>query len=99
MLYQLQQLRILPEEVLAQISPILRLEGLVVAIDALFHPPQQQSGMIALKQRVPVRAPHHLDHIPSRAEEHSLKLVDDPLVPAHRPIQPLQVAVDDEDEV
>ncbi len=55
--------------------------------------------MIALKQRIPIRAPDHLDHIPSRAAEHALKLVDDALVPAHRPIQPLQIAVHDKDQV
>ena len=99
MLHQLQQLRILPEEFAANISAALRLEGLVLAIDALFHALQQQAGVIALEQRIPVRTPDHLDHIPARAVEHRFQLVDDPLVPAHRTIQPLQVAVHDEDQI
>ena len=51
------------------------------------------------KQRLPVGAPHHLDHVPARAAEGSLQFVDDLAVAAHRAIQALQIAVDHEDQV
>ena len=50
-------------------------------------------------QLVPVRAPDDLDHVPARAAEARFQLLDDLSVAAHRPVQPLQVAVDDEDQV
>ena len=84
---------------LAQVSPILRLEGLVVAIDTLFHAPQQKACVVACKEFVPVAAPDDLDDVPSSAEEYAFKLVDDALVAAHRAVEPLQVAVDDEDQI
>src|ERR1700760_1664108 len=55
--------------------------------------------MVALEKLVPVRAPHDLDDVPARAPEYTFELVDDALVAAYRPVQPLQIAVDDEDEV
>ena len=55
--------------------------------------------MVAREERVPVRAPEQLDHVPAGALEHRLEFVDDAPVAAHRAVQPLQVAVDDEDEV
>src|ERR1700733_12422922 len=55
--------------------------------------------MVALEELVPVRAPHYLDDVPARAAEHAFELVDDALVATHRSVQPLQIAIDDEDEV
>src|SRR5580698_8356513 len=55
--------------------------------------------MVALKQLVPIRTPDDLDNIPTGAPKHPFKLIDDPLVPANRAIEPLQVAVDHEDQV
>src|SRR6201999_1654057 len=57
------------------------------------------TGVVALEELVPVRAPHYLDDVPARAAEHALEFVDDALVAAHRSVQPLQIAVDDKDEV
>src|SRR6185312_4283 len=45
------------------------------------------------------RAPDHLDHVPARAAEVALELLDDLAVAAHRTVEPLQVAVDHEDEI
>ena len=93
------QLRAGPEEVLAHVGAVARLVGLVVAVDGLLHPRQQQAVVVARQQLVPARAPHHLDDVPARAPEHRLELLDDLPVAAHRAVQALQVAVDDEDEV
>ena len=45
------------------------------------------------------RAPQALDDVPAGAGEQRLELVDDPAVAAHRPVEALQVAVDDEGAV
>ena len=97
--HQLQQLGILAEEVLAHVGAVLRFEGLVFAVHRLFHAFQQQAVLVLRQQRIPVAAPDHLDHVPAGAAEICLQLLDDLAVAAHRPVEPLQVAVDDEDEV
>src|SRR6266540_1158029 len=56
-------------------------------------------GLVLGEQRVPVAAPDHLDDVPAGAAEGALQLLDDLAVAAHRPVEPLQVAVHDEDEV
>ena len=55
--------------------------------------------MIAREELIPVRTPDDLEDVPSGTAEHGLQLVDDARVAAHRAVQPLQVAVDDEDQV
>ena len=55
--------------------------------------------MVGREQRVPLVAPDHLEHVPAGAAEDRLELVDDLAVAAHRPVEALQVAVDDEHEV
>ena len=51
------------------------------------------------QQLVPARAPDHLDDVPAGAAEVAFELLDDLAVAAHRAVEALQVAVDDEDEV
>ena len=51
------------------------------------------------EQRIPVVAPDHLDDVPAGAAEGGLELLDDLAVAAHRPVEALQVAVDDPDQV
>ncbi|MCY1294757.1 hypothetical protein D9M70_440690 [compost metagenome] len=87
------------EEMLAHVGPVLRLEGLVVAVDAFHHAAREDAGLVTRQQRIPLAAPHHLDHVPARAAELGLEFLDDLAVAAHRAIQPLQIAVDDEDQV
>ena len=59
----------------------------------------QQPVVIPGEQRIPVAAPDHLDDVPAGAAERGLEFLDDLAVAAHRAVQPLQVAVDDEDQV
>ena len=97
---ELRQFRVLVEEVLA--------------VEARRRSPQRsgtrrrrsrgrrsrsQQVRIAREQRIPVAAPQQLDHIPAGAGEESLELLDDRAVAAHRAVEPLQVAVDDEHQV
>ena len=51
------------------------------------------------KQSVPARAPQHLDDVPAGPPEVGLELLDDLAIAPHWPVETLQVAVDDEDEV
>ena len=93
------RLGVLAEEVLAHVGAVLRLEGLVLAVDRLLHPEVEPPLGVGLEQRIPARAPDHLEDVPACAREVGLELLDDLAVAAHRPVEALQVAVDHEDEV
>jgi hypothetical protein len=93
------RLGITAEEMLADVGAVLRLEILVLAVDAFLHQARQHAGGVALDQRVPARAPQHLDDVPAGPPEIGLEFLDDLAVAAHRAVEALQVAVDDEDEV
>ena len=94
-----QQLRIGAPEMLAQIRAGLDGIFLVLAVDDFAHPLHEEPVAILRQQRVPVAAPQALDHVPARAAEHRFELLDDLAVAAHRAVQPLEVAVDHEDQV
>jgi hypothetical protein len=55
--------------------------------------------LVAGEQRVPVGAPDQLDDVPAGAAEFGFEFLDDLAVAAHRAVEALQVAVDDEDQV
>jgi hypothetical protein len=95
----LEQLRVLAEEVLADEGAVVGLHGLVVAVDRVHHHLAQDAVLVAGDERVPVAAPDQLDDVPARAAELALELLDDLAVAAHRTVEALQVAVDDEDQV
>ena len=87
------------EEVLADVGPGLDGQLLVLAVDRGVHAVEQDAVDVLGQQRVPARAPDHLDHVPAGAPEDGLELLDDLAVAPHRPVEALQVAVDDEDQV
>jgi hypothetical protein len=93
------ELGILAEKMLAGVGAALRFEVLILPVDAFLHQALEEPLVIALEQRVPARSPQHLDDIPTGAEERGLELLDDLAVAAHRTVETLQVAIDDEDEV
>ena len=99
MLDHVEQPRVGAEEVLAKVGAALDGVLLVLAVDDLSHPLREQAVVVLREQRIPVAAPDHLDHVPSGAAEHGFQLLDDLTVAADRAVEPLQVAVDDEDEV
>ena len=96
---QLEQLGILAEEVLADVGAGHDGVLLILAVDDLAHALHEQAGLVLGQQRVPVVAPDDLDDIPAGAAEGAFQLLDDLAVAAHRAVEPLQVAVDDEDQV
>ena len=93
------ELGIFAEEMLPGVGAALGLEILVLAIHALFHAVAQDTLAVHGQERIPVGAPEHLDHVPARAPEGGFQFLHDLAVAAHRAVQALQVAVDDEDQV
>ncbi len=93
------QLRILAEEILAGIRTAVPFERLIFAVDAFLHALAQEPLGIAHEQRVPIRPPQHLDHIPAGAAEIALQFLHHTTVAANRAVETLQVAVDDENQV
>ena len=98
-LHQLEQLRVLAEEVLADVGAVGDRQVLVLAVDDLAHALGEQAGLVAVEQVVPVAAPDDLDDVPAGAAEGAFEFLDDLAVAADRAVEPLQVAVDDEDQV
>ena len=92
-------LRILAEEMLARVLAAERLAVLVFAVDGFHHQLAQLAVGVAREQRIPVAAPDGLDDVPAGAAEVAFQLLDDLAVAAHRAVEALQVAVDDEDQV
>src|SRR3954469_7457783 len=93
------QFWILAEEMLPHISAVFGLEVLVLAVDCLLHALQQDAGGVAGNQRIPTGAPDVLDDVPAGATKDPFQLLDDLAIATHRPIEALQVAVDNEDQV
>ena len=69
------------------------------AVADLVHALLQQAGLVALQQGVPLAPPDHLDHVPAGAAKDPFELLDNLAVAAHRPVQALQVTVDDKMQV
>ncbi len=87
------------EEVLADVGAGLDGVGLELPVGRAVHLVHQRAVDVLRQQRVPLAAPDDLDHVPARAAEVRLELLDDLAVAADRPVELLEVAVDDEGEV
>src|SRR4029450_13791600 len=96
---QLEQLGVGAEEVLTHVGPVLGLEVLVLAVDALLHALQQQAGGVTCEQLVPAAAPDDLDDVPAGAAEDALQLLDDLAVAPDPALPPLAAAGDVESQV
>ena len=87
------------EEVLPDVGARLHRVLLELAVAGRVHLVDENAVDVALEQVVPLPAPDDLDDVPAAAPEGGLELLDDLAVAPHRPVEPLQVAVDDEDQV
>ena len=96
---ELREPRVGPEEVLADVGAAGDRELLELAVERLVHLLDEQAVDVAGEQVVPLAAPDDLDDVPAGAAERRLELLDDLAVAAHRAVEPLQVAVDDEGQV
>ena len=91
--------RVPAEEMVAHVGTVVGLVGLVVAVGCGVHQIHQRAVAVGVQQRIPLAAPHHLDDVPAGAAEERLEFLDDLAVAAHRAVEALQVAVDDEGQV
>ncbi len=94
-----EQLRVLPEEVLARVGAAAHLVVLVVAVDGLVHALDAAGPSCPSRAAVPAPAPDHLEHVPAGAAEGAFEFLDDLAVAAHGAVEALQVAVHHEDQV
>ena len=94
-----QRARIAAEEMLAHVGAVIGLERLVVTVVAFHHDLLERAILVACQQRIPAGAPDQLDDVPASTTELAFEFLDDLAVAAHRAVQALQVAVDDEDQV
>ena len=95
----LAQARVGSEEVLPGVAAVLHGVALELAVDGGVHLLEEDAVDVDLEQLVPLRAPHDLDDVPPGPAEHRLELLDDLAVATNGPIQALQVAVHDPDQV
>ena len=96
----LQQFRVLAEEVLAHVGAALGLVVLVLAVDGFFHALAAAGRSSSLassgSQSLPQITLMTFQPAPRKTR---FQLLDDLAVAAHRAVEALQVAVDDEDQV
>ena len=84
---------------LADVEAVVGLVGLEITVGGGVHQVHQRAVLVGVQQGVPLAAPHHLDDVPAGAAEERLQFLNDLAVAAHRPVESLQVAVDDEGQV
>ena len=96
---QLRELRILVEKVFAVESAVGRRQRLKFAIHRFVKCTQQKHLRVAREEGIPIGAPQQLDHVPACAGEQPFEFLNDRTIAAHRAVEPLQVAVDNEDQV
>src|SRR4029079_18076419 len=70
-----------------------------LAVGRLVHAIHEKPVDVAREELVPLATPEDLDDVPAGATEDGLELLDDLPIAAHRSIEPLQIAVNDEREV
>ena len=93
---ELAQARVGAEEVVADVGAVLDAVALELSVDGGVQLIQQHAVLVVGQQFVPLAAEDDLDDVPARAAEHGFQLLDDLAVAAHRAVEALQVAVDDE---
>ena len=95
----LAQPRVVAEEVVADVLRGFDGVGLQLAVGGGVELVHECAVDVLGEQVVPVAAPDHLDDVPAGAAEVRLEFLDDLAVAAHRAVEALQVAVDDERQV
>ena len=87
------------EEVKEIVAAVSCAERLILAVDRGGEPAKQRMLLVAREQSVPFRAPQDLDDVPACATEQALQFRNDLPVAAHRPVEALEIAVDDEGQI
>src|SRR5436305_1190261 len=99
MVYQLEQFRIFPKEMSASVAPRFNGVFLVISIHSFLHALEQETGFIRIEEFIPIGTPNDFDDVPTGALKNSLQLLNDLSVATHGPIEALQIAINDPDEV
>src|ERR1700678_511868 len=99
MLHHFQQPGIGAKKVLPEIRTALDEIFLILAVRDLAHAPEEQTVAIVLDDLVPIATPDHLDDVPSGTAEDRFQFLNDLAIAADRPVETLQIAVDDENQV
>src|SRR6202789_1379841 len=97
MSYPVEPFRIFAEEMFARVTAGFYAIFLIIAVHAFFHAFEQQTRLVALEHFIPIAAPDDLDDIPACATEKAFQFLDDFSIPANRPVEPLQIAINDPD--
>ena len=97
--HQRAHLRVFVEKMFAIEAPVGRRIFLKLAIDGLMQAAQQRAFMVTRKQRIPVGTPQHFQHVPTSTRVKTFKLLNDRAIAAHRAIEPLQIAIDHENQI
>ena len=93
------QARVGAEEMIADVVARFGGVSLIGAVYGGVHLVEQHAVHIGVEKLVPAGAPDDLDHIPARASENALQLLNDLAVASHGAVKALKVAVDHPDEV
>src|SRR5260221_8875733 len=99
MIDEFEEFGIFAEEMMARVAARLDAILLVIAVHAFFHALEQETAFVARNNFVPLAAPNYLDDVPACATEKSFKFLDNFSVATHRAVEPLQIAVDDPDQI
>ncbi len=91
--------RVGSEEVFPDVGTGLDDVLLELSVERLVHLMDEDPVCVAREKVVPFTTPDDLDDVPARTSEDRFEFLDDLAVTAHRAVEPLQVAVDYEDEV
>jgi hypothetical protein len=96
---ELAHLRIAVEKIGEIISAVLGAERLVLTVDRLGETTQKMVIGVTREDHVPLGTPQDLDYVPACACKQAFELHHDLPVAAHRAIEALEIAVDDEGEI
>ncbi len=99
MLHHLQQLGTFAEKVLTGIGSAPTGISLVFTIHDFIHAPLQQAFGILGQQSIPVASPDNLDDIPACTTEYAFQFLNYFTVTPDRPIETLQITIDDKIQV
>ena len=94
-----QEARISPENVLADVCAGLHGKLLRFAVHHFSEALDEKAINILLKERIPIRSPEDLNAIPTGATECGFEFLNDLSIAADGAIQPLKVAVDNENKI
>src|SRR5688572_2862818 len=97
--HHLEQSRIRSEKVLSNIGARFDRILLPFAVESLGHSLNEHAVLVGSKEWIPTPAPDRLDDVPAGTAKHRFQFLNDVAVPANRPIEPLEIAIDDKDQI